>query len=210
MPDICPSCKSAVRTDDRFCSNCARPLRTEGQGITSSVIGNHISDAIVGNTLHDSVIHVGDKYEWRPHERAERIWRDYDKPLTIFGRPINANKLRFVGGLAVLANVATIYSAFVPGAYQIIPWLLFAGSFGVCVGAGYLRMCRYLKIGAANLEVDTRDNLHLTRITGVCPRCSDKLELHRIEGQSARMLVCRRNPNQHRYTFDPTELEDLE
>jgi hypothetical protein len=110
------------------------------------------------------------------------------------------------GALAVFADLIGVSSIF-PSTY--LPLMLAGG--GLILAGMWFQQRRFLRIGLFSIEADKNRNIYLTRVTGICPRCSEILELRPVvlDGQRTTMLVCSRNPHQHQYLFDPTELEDL-
>jgi hypothetical protein len=92
MPDMCPSCKNAVRAGDKFCSNCAHSLVAESRPFTSVAIGDNSSKNAIGNTLTYGSVqianHIDNKYGAFLDERLPQIERAYTKELKFFGSPI--------------------------------------------------------------------------------------------------------------------------
>jgi len=77
----------------------------------------------------------------------------------------------------------------------------------------WLHRFRFLRIGwlRRNLEAGLSGKVYLTQITGTCPRCQGKLTLTELEkdGGNKSTVICYRNPGQHQWEFDLTELPAL-
>lgn len=75
-----------------------------------------------------------------------------------------------------------------------------------------LHVSRFTRIGWFNIETDTHGKIYLTKVQGICPRCAAKLFLAKVGSEDDRkiMVLCNRNPRQHRWEFDPTQLPDLD
>jgi hypothetical protein len=115
--------------------------------------------------------------------------------------------------LGLLANIATIQTSWFSGAWASIGIPALFCALG-CVYAGdRLSKYRFLKIPGLPLSLESAPDhsLYLTRISGSCPSCSGRLDLQSVGplAQRTQVVVCRRNPTQHRWVFDPTVLEDV-
>ncbi len=92
MPDVFPSCKRAVRADDKFCSNCAHALVAEPMPYTSVNVGDYSSKNAIGNTLTYGSVqiadHINNKYGAFLDERPLQLERAYTKELKLFGCPV--------------------------------------------------------------------------------------------------------------------------
>ena len=210
MPAMCSSCKSAVRADDKFCSNCAHALVAEPMPCTSVNVGDYSSKNAIGNTLTYGSVqiadHIDNKYGAFLDERPPQVERALTKELELFGCPVKTTWVVMTEALSIFADLIGV-SSVAPSASLS----LMLGGSGLVFAGMWFQQCRFLRIGPFSLEVDKRRNIHLTRIRATCPRCSDRLELQPVllDGQRTTMLVCSRNPRQHQYICDPTELEDL-
>jgi hypothetical protein len=63
-----------------------------------------------------------------------------------------------------------------------------------------------------NFENGSNEGAYLTRITCDCPWCGSEMKLRIIgpKNNKEHVLLCIRNPSQHRIIFDPTSMPDLE
>lgn len=62
------------------------------------------------------------------------------------------------------------------------------------------------------LELSDQGGVYLTKIGATCPLCGSKMNLRNVgppKGRRDDVLICSKNPNQHRILFDPTVLEEI-
>ena len=62
------------------------------------------------------------------------------------------------------------------------------------------------------LELADKKGIFLTKVSATCPHCGAKMNLRNIgpaKGHRDDVLICTRNPSQHRITLDPTVLPDI-
>lgn len=62
------------------------------------------------------------------------------------------------------------------------------------------------------LELSNGGGVYLTKISATCPLCGSKMNLRNVglpKGPRDDVLICSKNPSQHRILFDPTVLEEI-
>ncbi|WP_155895400.1 hypothetical protein [Comamonas aquatica] len=62
-------------------------------------------------------------------------------------------------------------------------------------------------------ELDSSNKVHFNRIRAICPFCQTKMNLYTVGakgGPYKDMLICERNPSQHRVLLDPTLLPEID
>lgn len=203
---------------DKFCRNCSTPVQTQPNPTVSTKTGKDSVNIGVGN-LPNANIHVGDKYyevEKKPREIVY-VERTSAQELKIGNVSLKTSWFTLVGGLG---SIASIISALVDlkslnlFSWNPLLWLFFFAVFSVLLIFGMvLQRFRFLSLELLNrnIEAGSDGRIYITKIGGTCPRCGSDLRLLRVgpENNKKTILVCKRNPSQHRWGFDPPVLSDL-
>jgi hypothetical protein len=185
MLDTCPGCANAVRPEDKFCSNCARPLSPSSQQNITSHIGEHNIGSFIGSTLQNTNINFHEPPRGDP---IAEIGRTQLKPLKLFGHPLKVGWLIFTGVMCFIAQLASISSGFFSGKLlSYTPFWFWAGLGVLFIGAlcfgGGIQLYRFrfsALIGPYGLQAGADNSVHLIKISGICPICSGELTLQSI------------------------------
>ena len=164
--------------------------------------------------IHD--IHIGTAV---PKERVA-IQRVSHGRLAIVGTIPTTGWLLAIGGIGTVICLVAFFSALtnissISSLNAVNFWLYLGIAFALLFVVGlYLRIIRFVHFPWLNLTIETDNNgrLYTTKVQGICPRCGSTVRLRRVgaKGEKVTKLVCRRNPFQHVWEFDPTELPDIE
>ena len=120
--------------------------------------------------------------------------------------------------LGTWGSIASIIGLGLPyfTSLNYLPHLFFIGlgiSMSLLMLATVLKRFKFTHFqGLKNLENGTKDGVYVTKITCDCPWCGSEMKLRLIGSKNNKenMLLCIRNPSQHRIIFDPTALPDIE
>jgi len=191
--------------------------RPSGQNIGNSGDGNF---NFVGRDINGDVHFQSPK----PFVQTLDVRRAWQIPLYV--RP---QVLSVVGALSFLltmvGTIASLLSLLAPTSYPPVlvgfghlfsklgPWVVFVllpfGAVAFLCGLQLWRS-RFANVGLVALERDTRGSTWLTRLTGPCPRCDGKLNMH--GGSPGTLpgcyLTCSENPD-HSWRFDFTSLNPI-
>lgn len=218
MKNLCKECSNPIDETDSFCRNCGAPIRDQPSSTIHTKTGRESINIGVGN-LPSADIHVGDRYEVvREPKDIAYIDRLSTRELKLGNTSLKTSWVIFSGTIGVLGGMASIVSAFVDlGVQSSFIWYLGLAVFGVSFAflafGIYLQRFRFLSIDLLNrnLEVSSDGRIFITKVGGSCPKCGSGLRLVKIgpKDNKTTIVVCSRNPDQHRWGFDPTVLPDL-
>lgn len=205
---FCEKCGKEIGNEANFCSNCGTPQSNEKTinietGKSSINIG-------VGN-LPNSNIHIGDKVT----KGEEPIVYEMNKTSN-HRLPIKASWAVFAGVIGFIGSVARIYSVLSDGIFvstqqndwffPLMPISMLLLIFGV-----FLLRSKFLWLQFFGFRLDEEGYVTFIRLKGKCPLCTGDLNVRYSGPEGARSIgaLCTRNPEQHRFTFDPTWLDKL-
>jgi hypothetical protein len=220
MNSLCSNCSHPVDKNDVYCKHCGNKIQTSpGMPIVTKT-GKESINIGVGN-LPNANIHIGDKYEvGKKVEKPAYIGRKLSRQIRIGNIKPKASWLAITGIFGILGSFASMISAM----FDIESFgasLLFSPVLLCIIGISMimlilgiaLQVQKFVNLSYTNWNIESSREGHLfiTKIGGSCPKCG--AELHLIEtgpkNHKRTVIVCRRNPAQHRWGFDPTVLSDL-
>jgi hypothetical protein len=220
MIRLCSNCSRVVAKDDVYCKHCGSKIQSPPPTPMVTKTGKESINIGVGN-LPNANIHIGDKYEVsKKAEKPAYIGRRLSRQIRVGNIKPKASWLTITGIVGVLGSLASMISAIFdinsfgaswitsPAMICIIGLSLIMLILGIA-----LQLQKFINLSYTNWNIESNREGHLfvTKIGGSCPKCG--AELHLIEtgpkNHKRTMVVCRRNPAQHRWGFDPTVLSDL-
>ncbi|KMJ45127.1 hypothetical protein AB204_10535 [Xenorhabdus khoisanae] len=209
---FCTACGKEIAENDNFCSTCGKT-----RGGTSIVFGDNSFNAL-NSEIKDNVIHVGDSYTNSNNidPSTLNIQRSFVKlPWSKEGKLAKRSTFLKLGTWGSLASIAGIFLPFLTGNYYLHSIALIALVFSLPILLMGLLINRFKfqhLLGLQNLEIGLKENIYLTKITCDCPWCKSEMKLRMIGSKEHRqhLLICARNPSQHRIIFDPTVLPNIE
>jgi hypothetical protein len=164
----------------------------------------------IGN-LPNANIHIGDKIQRGNEPVIYQLERSTDVKT-----PIKALWLFVAGAVSFLAAFLDALSNLglkmpIFGTINIHPMVIPASGLIFLSGLALLRH-RFLWLQFFGVETDSQGFIHITKLKGICPLCSSMLSVRYIGLKNAKEIVaiCVRNPERHRFTFDPTDLSEIE
>ena len=220
MSSLCNNCASPVDEGDVYCKHCGSKIDSSSNASILTKTGKESINIGVGN-LPNANIHIGDKYEFtKKAEKPALIRRKTSRQIRLGNIMPKASWLTISGGLGILGSLASMVSAFTDiwslgTSWLITPWFpcIIGVSLLLLVLGLVLQLRRLVSLSWTNLIVESSRDGHLfiTKIGGTCPKCGGQLRLIDIgpENRKKTVVVCMRNPSQHRWTFDHTVLPDL-
>lgn len=220
MSNQCKKCLSVVDRTDAFCRNCGTPVSRNKPKI--SVETGEDSTNIGVGYLPNANIHIGNRYESNNQEPIASIDRNSIQPLKIGESKVKISWLIISGIIGFLGSIASILSYWQsifsintppPPAFLMNSLIVIQILSAIILLLGFfLHKDRFVNLLVTNIEADKNGNLYLTKVGGICPKCGSKLKLSNVGPKDHKilMVVCCRNPSQHRWGFDSTVLPDLE
>jgi hypothetical protein len=161
--------------------------------------------------LPNSNIHIGDKVI----KGEEPIVYEM-KTTTSYRLPFKASWAAFAGLIGFIGSIASIYSFFSNGIvsgtqqsnwfFPLIPISILLLLFGIV-----LLKSKYIWLQFFGFSLDAEGYIRFIRLKGKCPLCTGDLHVRYSGPEGARHIgaLCSRNPEQHRFTFDQTWLDNL-
>jgi len=206
---FCGKCGKKLGCEANFCSNCGTPLSQDLESIDVKTGGASVNIG-VGN-LPNSNIHIGDKIVKEDEPLV------YEMNKTVNSRlPIKASWAAFAGAIGVIGSIASIYSVLSNGLLNSTEqnnWFfpLMPISILLLVVGILLLRSKFIWLQFFGFGLDEQGYIRFVRLRGKCPLCTGSLSVRYSGPKGARSIgaSCSRNPEQHRFTFDPTWLDNL-
>jgi len=205
--------------DDDNRQNTDRHVHAEVSGN-----GNTVGDIVGGDKVEGDKV-GGDKIVYPPRGSNDEppktiIWRERLEPATIAGHPLRTWYFVAAGAIGLFAGLAEIASFLAPtddsAGAAWLQFLTMSGGAGIGLFGAVLHGASYIKLPGLMLEKDNRNRIYRTGITGTCGLCQNRHSTVRLSGfgpggnNQPTMIICNRNPQQHRLVFDPTVLPEIE
>ena len=210
---FCSNCGFETVSCANFCSNCGNKL----SAISNSIESGDSSINTIGSDITNSAIHIGNNYNNSNNidPTTLNIKRHFiNLPWIQKGKIAKQSVMLKLGTWGSIASILGLFLPFENRAYisflfmvVFVPSIIF---FGISL---FLKKFRFMYLfGLNNLEAGTKDGIYLTKITCDCPWCGTEMKLMMIgpRGNREHVLLCERNPRQHRIEFDATVLSDIE
>ncbi|WP_281213454.1 hypothetical protein [Shewanella insulae] len=199
--------------NDKFCSECGNPKSTSGHIIQS---GSHSVNTI-GSEIRDSNIHIGDNINNSNNIAPEllNLQREFFKiPWSKDGSLAKRSTFQKLGTWGSIASIIGVFLPFMTGNLLLQPLVfLMLAIFVPMLMLSLIISSRKFEhfSGLKNFEISNSGKIFITKITGDCPWCGSKMHLRMVgpKGYKQHLLMCNRNPSQHRIIFDPTALSDI-
>lgn len=202
----CSNCGKQTESTARFCASCGSSLH-DIHSIPTIQTGQDSINIGVGN-LPNANIHIGDKIQLTEEPIVYQLDRTNDVRT-----PIKALWVFIAGAvnfLAALLELMTNLGVKIPLLPDSPIFMAFAALL-MFIGLILLRH-RFVWLQFFGIETDLDGYIHFTNLKGICPKCGSTLSVRYVGPKDAKELIalCSRNPEKHRFTFDPTELPDIE
>jgi len=205
----CDSCGKQAKDDANFCAYCGFNFRG-GSHSNSVKTGQGSFNVGVGN-LPNANIHIGDKIQHGEEPILYHLERTGD-----IKTPIKAIWVFFAGAISFLAAFLDVLSNLglklpIFEKISVYPLVVPVAGLFLLFGLALMRH-RFIWLQFFGLETDPLGFIHITRLKGTCPKCDATLSVKYIGPKNAKEIaaICSRNPEKHRFTFDPTELSEIE
>jgi hypothetical protein len=206
---FCRSCGNEIDVGDKFCKHCGVAL--EKESFEQNISGNGNVNIGGVSDISNSSVNINNVYGAHADDIAY-IDRTSIRELKLFGKSVKSNWFLVSGGVGFVGSLASIFSlfydqlnlGFTPHILLVITGLLL--SIGLA-----LKLHRFLKMGLINIEAGSDDRVFFTKISGSCPKCNGDLKLAEVgpKDHKVTVVLCKRNPAQHKWSFDPTVLGDI-
>lgn len=210
----CTNCQNELSPNHKFCSECGNPRPTSGPVIQS---GSQSVNTI-GSEIKKSNIHIGDNINNSNNIDPDllNLKRHFVKlPWSEDGMLAKRSTFQRLGMWGSLASIVGLFLPFLTGIFSFQPLVVLSvaifGSMLVLSVAISRRKFEHLS-GLKNFEISSSGKIYITKITGECPWCGSQMHLRMVgpKDHKEHLLMCTRNPSQHRIIFDPTALPDIE
>ncbi|ENM5764035.1 zinc ribbon domain-containing protein [Vibrio mimicus] len=210
----CTNCQNEFSPNHKFCSECGKPRSTSGHVIKS---GSQSVNTI-GSEINNSNIHIGDNINNSNDIDPDllNLRRDFVKlPWSEDGMLAKRSTFQKLGTWGSLASIVGLFLPFLTGSFSFQPLVFLSvaifGSMLALSVAISRRKFEHLG-GLKNFEISTSGKIYITKISGECPWCGSEMHLRMggATGHKEHLLMCIRNPSQHKIVFDPTALPDIE
>ncbi|MGR2682403.1 zinc ribbon domain-containing protein [Chromobacterium haemolyticum] len=206
---FCSNCGVEVLETANYCHACGADARNGKHSGSAINIGEGSINVGVGN-LPNANIHIGDKIQHGNEPIIYELNRTGD-----IKTPVKAAWVFIAGAVGFAASILDILSNLGFKAHELLsikfpPMAIpFIGVIFV-TGAALVRH-KFIWLQFFGLETDRNGFIHIVKLRGTCPHCKSKLSVRYVGPKNAKEIVaiCSRNPDKHRYTFDPTELPEL-
>jgi hypothetical protein len=210
----CTNCQKELSLNDKFCSECGNPKSTLGHIIQSG--SNSINT--IGSEIKDSNIHIGDNINNSNNIDPDllNLKREFVKvPWSKDGTLANRSTFQNIGTWGSIASIVGLFVPFLTGNFLFQPIvLLMLAIFAPMLLLSLVISRRKFEHfnGLKNFEISNSGKIFVTKITGDCPWCGSEMHLRMVgpKEHKQHLLMCTRNPSQHRIIFDPTALSDIE
>ncbi|WP_165311028.1 zinc ribbon domain-containing protein [Vibrio ziniensis] len=215
MLKYCTNCQTEFGENHKFCSGCGTPRNSSGHVIHS---GEQSVNAI-GSEINNSNIHIGDNINNSNNIDPEllNLKREFvNLPWTRDGALAKSSTFKKLGTWGSLASIIGLFMPFFTtslSSIQPVVVLLFGIFFSMLILSMVLPRRRFEHLsGLKNLEIGTSGKIYITKIFAECPWCGSEMKLRMVgpKNQREHLLMCTRNPSQHKIIFDPTALPDIE
>jgi len=212
---FCSNCGNELLIEHKFCSGCGNQKNSDKNSISSGDKSvNTIGSEIVGSNIH-----IGDNYNDTNNidPKILNFQRHFVKlPWSKSGKLSSRSSIFKLGTWGSIASIVALALPYFTS-LNYLPHLFFIGlgvSMSLLMLTAVLKKLKFTHFqGLKNLENGNKDGVYVTRITCDCPWCTDsemKLRLVGPKDNKEHLLLCERNPSQHRIIFDPTVLPDIE
>jgi hypothetical protein len=206
---FCNKCGKAVDEGANYCSNCGECVSSETPSFKVET-GDSSVNIGVGN-LPNANIHIGDRIT----KNVEHIHYELHKTSNT-KLPFKASWAVFAGTIGFLGSIASIYSTLSNGLFSSVspkPWLfpVFSISTFLLIFGILLAKNQFVWAQFFGFVTDKNGYIRFIRLKGKCPLCTGNLSV-RYSGTGGRKsigAICSVNPDQHRFTFDPTWLDRI-
>lgn len=210
----CSVCGNEMQREHNFCSSCGSAKEQDGNSISSG--DNSINT--IGSEITDSTIHVGNYYSNSNNidPAILNLKRHFvSLPWSSEGKVANRSSILKLG---TWGSIASIVGLFLPY-FTEMDYQPHFFMFGFGLFMSLLMLSFILKkfkfthfFGLMNFEAGTKDGAYLTKITCDCPWCGFEMKLRMVgpKNHKEHMLLCERNPSQHKIIFDSTAMPDIE
>lgn len=209
----CSNCGTELATEYKYCPNCGIQHNQSSNSIAS---GNNSFNAI-SSELKDNSIHIGDNYTNSNNIDPSilNLKRHFvSLPWSSSKKITNMSSILNLGTWGSIASIIGLipYSNNSNHILNNLFMLCFGLSFSIVLLSILLKRTRFSHFfGLKNFEVGKKNGIYLTEITCDCPWCGSlmKLRMTGPKNQKEHLLLCERNPAQHRIVFDPTVMPDI-
>lgn len=182
--------------------------------------GNSSLNVGQGN-FKDANVHVGDVVNNAEHKYTPEN-TGLSRHLVIQNKILKRETLSTFSIISGLASIVGLYFSLFPfmnptlkGNWSFLFIFILVVSTSAFLTSLFLKRHRFISFLFRRYYLELADNngIFLTKISATCPMCSAKMNLRNIgpeKGYREDVLICSRNPNQHRIVLDPTVLPDIQ
>ncbi|CDH04950.1 conserved hypothetical protein [Xenorhabdus bovienii str. oregonense] len=210
--EFCVNCEKEIVKNDNFCSSCGR-----ARGNNTIASGDN-SFNVISSEIKDNNIHIGNNYS-DSNNIDPSILNIQRSSVKLFwseqGKLAKRSTFLKLGTWGSIASLIGLILPFLTGNplthfMAIIALLIFFPMF--LIGISIARSKFMPLLGLKNLEIGTKGNIYVTKITCDCPWCKSEMKLRMVGSKNHKehLLLCSRNPSQHKIIFDPTVLPEIE
>lgn len=118
-----------------------------------------------------------------------QLKRVYEKPITIFSKPVRVKKLMLIAIVGMLLGITGYLEI------KAILWIIFGIlNAGLFIFSFILQEKTILYFGEKSLEVSASGDLFITKFEGSCTKCKGQLKI--VKKDSKSFIVCQ-SDNSH-------------
>lgn len=201
----CSKCGKEITPKANFCHSCGFKI-SEGSNIAT---GSPSISVNVGNQNTD--IRIENNIETKEHPITYNLEKKYDAKI-----PVKATWITIIGIIGSCASIYGLIPTFYPSFVSNNPITAFINDHGFLIiilsgvfllsGISILKR-RSLWQDSIGVKSDENGFIHFVKLEGQCPLCKGKLKIK--NSKNGMFAQCSRNPEQHRFTFDPTWMDDI-
>lgn len=203
----CENCGNKFEKIANFCASCGHKVGQDSSSINTTT-GQGSVNIGVGN-LPNANIYIGNKIVERETPIRYELERTADVKLPLkTSWTLIAGAVGFISAfLDLLSNLGVRTQIF--DSFKISPLIIPLSGVFLILSIMLIKQ-KFIWFQFFGLESDKNGYIHFTRLRGKCPKCDSALHVKLIGPEKAKQhaAICNRNP-EHIYTFDPTELPEL-
>lgn len=123
-----------------------------------------------------------------------KLERVYEKPITIFSKPVRVKKLMLISIVGILLGVMGYIEI------KAMAWLIFTFfSIFLFIFSYFLQDRSILYFGESSIEATASGDIYLTKLHGHCSRCDGHLKI--IKKDNRKYIQCDKN-SEHIWTVN--------
>lgn len=209
----CSNCGYELAIEHKFCPDCG----SQNQQVNNSITSGDKSFNAIGSEVNDSSIHVGDYYNNSNNidPSVLNLKRHFVRlPWSSSGKVADRASIFKLGTWGSIASIIGLLLPYFTNLNYLPHWFMlgFGFSMSLVLLSTFIKKFRFTHFfGLKNFEAGTNDGVFLTETTCDCPWCGSLMKLRMIgpKNHKEHILLCERNPGQHRILFDSTAMPDI-